>query len=143
MLEELNSPHIVAVRGKGLMVGVWSWTSRPHQWSAPAYAAGIAAGQRRGERAALRAAAGHQRGGDREGSSAVDARASRSCNPIFRSGRSFGGIEEMPIIIQPATVDDVLPITAMVNRICRQDIMLPRTEESVRQTLQRLAGGGR
>ena len=41
----------------------------------------------------------------------------------------------MPIIIQPATVADVLPITAMVNQFAAENIMLPRTEESVRQTV--------
>lgn len=41
----------------------------------------------------------------------------------------------MPIIIQPATVADVLPITAMVNQFAAENIMLPRTEESVRQTI--------
>jgi len=41
----------------------------------------------------------------------------------------------MPIIIQPASVADVLPITAMVNQFAAENIMLPRTEESVRQTI--------
>lgn len=41
----------------------------------------------------------------------------------------------MPIIIQPADISHVLPITAMVNQFAAENIMLPRTEESVRQTI--------
>ncbi len=41
----------------------------------------------------------------------------------------------MPIIIRPAQQEDVLPIMELVNRYASQDIMLPRTEESVRHTL--------
>ena len=41
----------------------------------------------------------------------------------------------MPIIIQPAEPAHVLPITDMVNAFAAENVMLPRTEESVRQTL--------
>ncbi|MFZ4847913.1 MAG: GNAT family N-acetyltransferase [Caldilinea sp.] len=41
----------------------------------------------------------------------------------------------MPIVIQPAGAADVLPIVALVNQFAAEKIMLPRTEESVRQTL--------
>jgi amino-acid N-acetyltransferase len=41
----------------------------------------------------------------------------------------------MPIIIQPAQTADVLPITDLVNQFAAENVMLPRTEESVRQTL--------
>jgi amino-acid N-acetyltransferase len=41
----------------------------------------------------------------------------------------------MPMIIRPAQPADVLPILELVNRYAGQDIMLPRTEESVRHTL--------
>lgn len=41
----------------------------------------------------------------------------------------------MPIIIQPAAEVHVLPITDMVNQFAAENVMLPRTEESVRQTL--------
>lgn len=41
----------------------------------------------------------------------------------------------MPIIIQPATEADILPITDLVNQFAAENVMLPRTEESVRQTL--------
>lgn len=41
----------------------------------------------------------------------------------------------MPIIIQPAEETHVLPITELVNLFAADNIMLPRTEESVRQTL--------
>ena len=40
----------------------------------------------------------------------------------------------MPIIIQPAEEAHVLPITDMVNLFAAENLMLPRTEESVRQT---------
>ena len=41
----------------------------------------------------------------------------------------------MPTLIRPAQPADVLPIVELVNRYASQDIMLPRTEESVRHTL--------
>ena len=41
----------------------------------------------------------------------------------------------MPIIIQPAAEAQVLPIIDMVNTFAAENVMLPRTEESVRQTL--------
>ncbi len=41
----------------------------------------------------------------------------------------------MPIIIQPADPAHVLPITNLVNTFAAENVMLPRTEESVRQTL--------
>jgi amino-acid N-acetyltransferase len=41
----------------------------------------------------------------------------------------------LPTIIRPATPGDIQPILEMVNRFAEQDIMLPRTEESVRHTL--------
>ena len=41
----------------------------------------------------------------------------------------------MPTIIRPAQHEDVLPIVELVNRYAGQEIMLPRTEESVRHTL--------
>lgn len=41
----------------------------------------------------------------------------------------------MPTLIRPALPADVLPIVELVNRFAGQDIMLPRTEESVRHTL--------
>ncbi|MFM7173025.1 MAG: GNAT family N-acetyltransferase [Caldilinea sp.] len=41
----------------------------------------------------------------------------------------------MPIVIQPAGAADVLPIVALVNQFAAEKVMLPRTEESVRQTL--------
>lgn len=41
----------------------------------------------------------------------------------------------MPTIMRPAEEADVLPILDLVNRYAGQDIMLPRTEESVRRTL--------
>ena len=41
----------------------------------------------------------------------------------------------MPIIIQPAEASHVLPITELVNLFAAENLMLPRTEESVRQTL--------
>ena len=41
----------------------------------------------------------------------------------------------MSILIRPAQPADVLPIVELVNRYAGQDIMLPRTEESVRHTL--------
>jgi amino-acid N-acetyltransferase len=51
-----------------------------------------------------------------------------------------GEAEELPaatpeIIIRPATAQDVRPIVEMVNRFAAQNIMLPRTEASVQQTL--------
>ncbi len=42
----------------------------------------------------------------------------------------------MPIMIRPAEEADVSPIVELVNRYAGQDIMLPRTEESVRHTLE-------
>lgn len=41
----------------------------------------------------------------------------------------------MPTIIRPAQPADVLPIVELVNRYAGQELMLPRTEESVRHTL--------
>jgi amino-acid N-acetyltransferase len=41
----------------------------------------------------------------------------------------------MPTMIRPAEEADVSPIVELVNRYAGQDIMLPRTEESVRHTL--------
>ncbi len=41
----------------------------------------------------------------------------------------------MPTIIRPAQEADVLPILELVNRYAGQDIMLPRSEESIRHTL--------
>ena len=41
----------------------------------------------------------------------------------------------MATIIRPAEADDILPIVALVNRFAEQDIMLPRTVDSVRYTL--------
>ena len=41
----------------------------------------------------------------------------------------------MPTLIRPAQPADVLPIVELVNRYAGQDLMLPRTEESVRHTL--------
>ncbi|MCX6042550.1 MAG: GNAT family N-acetyltransferase [Caldilinea sp.] len=41
----------------------------------------------------------------------------------------------MPIVIRPAEAADVLPIVALVNQFAAEKVMLPRTEESVRQTL--------
>jgi amino-acid N-acetyltransferase len=41
----------------------------------------------------------------------------------------------MPIYIRPAYAQDVEQITAMVNRYAAQNVMLPRTAESVQQTL--------
>ena len=41
----------------------------------------------------------------------------------------------MSIKIRAATPQDVAQIVEMVNRFAAQNIMLPRTEESVRQTL--------
>jgi len=38
-------------------------------------------------------------------------------------------------IIRPAEADDILPIVEMVNRFAEQDVMLPRTVESVSHTL--------
>jgi amino-acid N-acetyltransferase len=40
-----------------------------------------------------------------------------------------------PITIRPATVQDVPAILEMVNRFAAQNIMLPRTEASVRQSI--------
>jgi amino-acid N-acetyltransferase len=42
----------------------------------------------------------------------------------------------MPTMIRPAEKADVSPILELVNRYAGQDIMLPRTEESVRKTLE-------
>ncbi len=41
----------------------------------------------------------------------------------------------MPVIIRPATAADVPPILSIVNRFADMNVMLPRTEESVRQTI--------
>jgi amino-acid N-acetyltransferase len=41
----------------------------------------------------------------------------------------------MPTLIRPAQPADVLTILELVNRYASQDVMLPRTEESVRHTL--------
>lgn len=41
----------------------------------------------------------------------------------------------MPTLIRPAEEGDILPIVEMVNLFAEQDIMLPRTVESVRHTL--------
>lgn len=41
----------------------------------------------------------------------------------------------MSIIICPAQAEDVVQITAMVNRFAAQNIMLPRSEENVHQTI--------
>ncbi|RIK48099.1 MAG: hypothetical protein DCC57_13690 [Chloroflexi bacterium] len=41
----------------------------------------------------------------------------------------------MPITIRPAFEQDIPAIAAMVNRFAAQDIMLPRSEASIRQTL--------
>jgi amino-acid N-acetyltransferase len=41
----------------------------------------------------------------------------------------------MPILIRPAVEADVSPILELVNRYAGQDIMLPRTADSVRSTL--------
>lgn len=41
----------------------------------------------------------------------------------------------MPIYLRPAQETDVEPITALVNHYAAQNVMLPRTQESVEQTL--------
>lgn len=41
----------------------------------------------------------------------------------------------MPFTIRPATTEDIPAIVAMVNRFAARNIMLPRTEASVQQTL--------
>jgi amino-acid N-acetyltransferase len=41
----------------------------------------------------------------------------------------------VPTLIRPAEEGDILPIVEMVNLFAEQDIMLPRTVESVRHTL--------
>jgi len=41
----------------------------------------------------------------------------------------------LPIIIRPATAQDIPAIVTMVNRFAAQNVMLPRTEASVQQTL--------
>jgi len=41
----------------------------------------------------------------------------------------------VPTLIRPAEAGDILPIVEMVNLFAEQDIMLPRTVESVRHTL--------
>jgi amino-acid N-acetyltransferase len=41
----------------------------------------------------------------------------------------------MPVIIRPATAADVPPILSIVNRFAEMNVMLPRTEDSVRQTI--------
>lgn len=41
----------------------------------------------------------------------------------------------MPVTIRPAVEQDIPAIVALVNRFAAQDIMLPRSEASVRQTL--------
>ena len=40
-----------------------------------------------------------------------------------------------PVIIRPATAQDITAIVSMVNRFAARNIMLPRTEASVQQTL--------
>jgi amino-acid N-acetyltransferase len=40
-----------------------------------------------------------------------------------------------PVTIRPATAQDIPAIVAMVNRFAAQNVMLPRTEASVQQTL--------
>ena len=40
-----------------------------------------------------------------------------------------------PVIIRPATLQDVTAIVTMVNRFAAKNIMLPRTETSVQQTI--------
>jgi amino-acid N-acetyltransferase len=40
-----------------------------------------------------------------------------------------------PVTIRPATAQDVPAIVTMVNRFAAQNVMLPRTEASVQQTL--------
>ncbi len=46
-----------------------------------------------------------------------------------------GDPEELSITIRPAAAQDIPAITTMVNRFAAQNIMLPRTEASVQQTL--------
>lgn len=46
-----------------------------------------------------------------------------------------GDPEELSIIIRPATEQDIHAIVTMVNRFAAKNIMLPRTEASVQQTL--------
>jgi amino-acid N-acetyltransferase len=46
-----------------------------------------------------------------------------------------GDPEELSITIRPAGAQDIPAIVAMVNRFAAQNIMLPRTEASVQQTL--------
>jgi amino-acid N-acetyltransferase len=41
----------------------------------------------------------------------------------------------LPITIRPATLQDIPAIVTMVNRFAAQNIMLPRTEASVQQTI--------
>ena len=41
----------------------------------------------------------------------------------------------MPVTIRPANAKDVPPILSIVNRFAEMNVMLPRTEESVRQTI--------
>lgn len=41
----------------------------------------------------------------------------------------------MSIIIRPANIEDVVQITTMVNRFASQNIMLPRSQANVEQTL--------
>src|SRR5690349_2374447 len=53
-------------------------------------------------------------------------------------GFNQGDLEELPsnsVVIRPATAQDVPAIVTMVNRFAAQNIMLPRTEASVQQTL--------
>lgn len=44
-------------------------------------------------------------------------------------------ITASPVIVRPATEQDISAIVSMVNRFAAQNVMLPRTEASVHQTL--------
>jgi amino-acid N-acetyltransferase len=46
-----------------------------------------------------------------------------------------GAVTARPITIRPATAQDIPAIVTMVNRFAAQNVMLPRTEASVQQTL--------
>jgi amino-acid N-acetyltransferase len=59
---------------------------------------------------------------------------SRTESNVF-AGFDRGDPEELSITIRPATVQDIAAIVTMVNRFAAQNIMLPRTEASVQQTL--------
>ena len=41
----------------------------------------------------------------------------------------------MPVIIRPALAADVPQILSIINRFAEMNVMLPRTEDSVRQTI--------